>query len=181
MRTEYEIECKSTAEYQQMLFDAVDALTTGTITIQDFAAIVRRADHRRRVIENENYPPRRRPWPVGDNNCLKRLAPRSWSPGLSRLRLWWCVYEGAAMLMLALFLFVVALALLCVAIAGAVLSVVLRVLTAILWVIVKILERRSEPDILIVVEQEECPRPMRDITPRRKAINAPWAKQVRTE
>jgi hypothetical protein len=61
MPEEYEIECVSPAECQQMLFDAAKALITGIITIQEYAAIVRRADHRRRVIENEHYPPRRRP------------------------------------------------------------------------------------------------------------------------
>jgi hypothetical protein len=77
MPIEYEIECVVPAECQQMLFDAVKAVISGTITIQEYAAIVRRADHRRRMIETENYPPRRRPFRGVSKNCLKRLAPLS--------------------------------------------------------------------------------------------------------
>ena len=52
------------------------------------------------------------------------------------------------------------------AIIGVILTLALRILTAILWVAVKILEHRSaEPEILIIIE-EERPIPMRDATPR---------------
>jgi hypothetical protein len=66
-----------------------------------------------------------------------------------------------------MFLFVVALALLCLAIAGVVLSVVLRVLTAVLWIIIKVLEHRSAtpPVIEIIIGDQD--RPMRDVTPRK--------------
>jgi hypothetical protein len=48
------------------------------------------------------------------------------------------------------------------AIMGAVLTLALRILTAILWVAIKIIEHRSaEPEILIVISEEE--RPMRDV------------------
>jgi hypothetical protein len=85
------------------------------------------------------------------------------------------------MLILALFLFGTAIALFGLAVIGTVLMVVLRFLTAFLWVAVKIVEHRqsqvlqnatpAEPEILIVVEEAE--RPMRDITPTVSKIRAP--------
>lgn len=81
----------------------------------------------------------------------------------------------AVLLIPAAFLGIIAIALLCLAIAGAILTVVLRVLTGILWVTVKILEHRSaagalnaaprEPEILIIIE--DGGRLMRDVTPRK--------------
>lgn len=66
------------------------------------------------------------------------------------------------MLLLALVGFGITLGLLCLGIIGAILTIALRILTAILWVAIKILEhRKSEPEIFIIVE---CP--MRDVTPR---------------
>jgi hypothetical protein len=69
------------------------------------------------------------------------------------------------MLILALFLFGISLAIFFLAIMGAILTLVLRILTAILWVAIKIMEhRKAEPEILIIIEEED--RPMRDVTPR---------------
>ena len=70
------------------------------------------------------------------------------------------------MLILALFGFSISMGLLCLGIMGALLTLVLRISTAILWVAVKILEHR-EPEILIVVG-EERPTIMRDVTPRKQ-------------
>ena len=68
----------------------------------------------------------------------------------------------AFLLIPAVILFGVTITLLCLAIAGAALTLALRILTAILWVAIKILEhRKSEPEIIIVE------RPMRDVTPRK--------------
>ena len=65
------------------------------------------------------------------------------------------------MLLLALFGFAIALGLFGLAIMGAILTVALGILTAILWIAIKIIEHRNaEPEILIVIE-----RPMRAITP----------------
>ena len=67
------------------------------------------------------------------------------------------------MLILALFLFDISIGLLCLGIMGAILTLALRILTAILWIAIKIIEHRNtEPEILIRIEDE---RPMRDITP----------------
>jgi hypothetical protein len=85
-------------------------------------------------------------------------------------------------LILAVFLFGVSLCLLGLGIIGAILTVALRILAAILWVAVKILEHRSavaddrEHLITIIIDDE---RPMRDVTPRLKAINGPRPKQGR--
>jgi hypothetical protein len=77
------------------------------------------------------------------------------------------------MLILALFGFGISMGLLCLGIMGAILTLVLRILTAILWIAVRILEhRKAEPEILIIVE-EERPIPMRDITPTVPKIRAP--------
>jgi hypothetical protein len=75
------------------------------------------------------------------------------------------------MLIQALFGFGFAIALLCLAIAGAVLTVVLQVIAGVLWVAIKICN--AEPEILIIIEDDE--RPMRDVTPRLKALNATQA------
>jgi hypothetical protein len=78
-------------------------------------------------------------------------------------------------LIIALFGFVIGIGLLFLAMLGAILTVALRILTAILWVAVKVLERRearkAEPEILIVLEDE--PRPMRDVTPTVRRLRAP--------
>jgi hypothetical protein len=74
----------------------------------------------------------------------------------------------------AVFLFGVSLALMGLGIMGAILTVVLRIIAGVLWVAIKIVEhRKAEPEILIIIEDDEPP--MRDITPRPKAINAPRA------
>jgi hypothetical protein len=81
----------------------------------------------------------------------------------------------ALLLIPAMFLFV-ALALLCLAtlaVAGAVLSVVLRILTAVLWIIVEVLEHRSAVSPAIEIITEDQDRPMRDITPTVSKIRAP--------
>jgi len=57
------------------------------------------------------------------------------------------------------------------------LTVVLRVMAAMLWVAIKILEHRSasadrEPRLIIEIEDD---RPMRDITPLHKVIDGPGA------
>ena len=76
------------------------------------------------------------------------------------------------MLILALVGFAIALGLFGMAMIGMALMVALRVVTAILWVAIKITERRtSEPEILIRIEDDERPV-MRDVTPRPKAINS---------
>jgi hypothetical protein len=69
-------------------------------------------------------------------------------------------------LIIALFGFAIAIGLLCLAITGAILTVALGILTAILWVAVKILEHRkaAAPEILIIVEAEHSMM-MRDVTP----------------
>jgi hypothetical protein len=80
----------------------------------------------------------------------------------------------AMLLIPAIFLFAISMALLCLGIMGVVLMIVLRILTGILWVAVKILEHRNvESEILSTVEDDELP--MRDVTPRLKAINGPRA------
>ena len=70
---------------------------------------------------------------------------------------------------LGLFLFAVALGLFGLAIIGAILILVLRIFAAVLRLIIKLTERRiEEPEIIIVIEQDEPPV-MRDVTrdPRR--------------
>jgi hypothetical protein len=76
-------------------------------------------------------------------------------------------------LIIALFGFVIAIALFCLAMIGVVLMVVLRILMAFLWIIIKVLEHREarkvEPEILVVLED----RPMRDVTPTVRKLRAP--------
>ena len=69
--------------------------------------------------------------------------------------------------MLALFGFAIALGLFCLAMIGAVLTLALRVLGAVLWIIVKVVEHRSatSPVIEIIIEDQD--RPMRDVTSRK--------------
>ena len=70
----------------------------------------------------------------------------------------------------AVFLFGIAIGLFFLAIIGVVLMLVLRILMGILWIAIKILEhrerRKAEPEILTIIEEEERPTPMKDVTPR---------------
>jgi hypothetical protein len=62
------------------------------------------------------------------------------------------------MLILALFGFGISMGLLCLGIIGAILTVVLRILAGVLWVIIKLIEhRKTEPEILIIIEEDEPP------------------------
>ena len=72
----------------------------------------------------------------------------------------------ALLFMPALFFGAIAIALLGLAIICVALMIVLKVLSAILWVAIKITEHWSaiEPEIIIVIEDDPCP--MRDVTPR---------------
>ena len=85
----------------------------------------------------------------------------------------------AMLLIPAVFLFGVSMVLLCLAIAGMVLTLAFRVIAGVLWVAIKITEHRSaaEPEILIIIEDDERPIPMKDVTPRLKALNAPRPTQ----
>jgi hypothetical protein len=81
----------------------------------------------------------------------------------------------AVLLIPAVILFGISMVLLCLGIMGAILTVALQVFAGVLWVAIKIMERRSasggpfgppsEPEILIVIEDDE--RPMRDVAPRK--------------
>jgi hypothetical protein len=70
------------------------------------------------------------------------------------------------MLILALFLFGISIGLLCLGIMGAILMLVLHVLTAILWIVVRLLEHRTAASSVIEISIEDDEYPvMRDVTP----------------